>query len=217
LIDADGDTKVDVEEGADDDTIRMDVGNTGTHGPIADIFVLNAGAWTVDMGGGLGSGAVGAPISLSAGDAGGEGGSAAGGAVNITAGNSATSGDGGSITLTAGAGAGLGSDGAVIIPDSTAPTVTTNKLYSVSGALTWNGIDLTAANQYTESFDNGDLGGGVIAITHSLGRRYTHVTVYDSSAIIVQPDSVTATSTSVTTIDLGSFGAITGTWNVVIS
>ena len=82
------------------------------------------------------------PIDIIASDAGATSGD--GGAVSITAGAASGSGDGGSITLTPGAGAGNGSAGAIIIPTTTAPTVTTNKLYNVAGALTWNGTDLTA-------------------------------------------------------------------------
>jgi len=42
------------------------------------------------------------------------------------------------------AGTDAGSAGAIVIPTQTAPAVTTNKLYNVAGALTWNGTDLTA-------------------------------------------------------------------------
>ncbi len=195
-------------------TVRGGVGDTG------------GGSATLRSGNGTSSGSVlltvgtsttGAPgnVSIVSGNL--TAGTQKGGEVTIDAGDvtAAGTGDGGDITLTAGTSI-AGSAGAIVIPDQTAPSSTTNKLYSVSGALTWNGIDLTA-NQYTEAFDDGDLTAGVIAITHSLGRQYTHVTVYDSSDIIVQPDAVTATSTSVSTIDLSSFGTISGTWNVVIS
>ncbi len=85
------------------------------------------------------------PVVITASDAGATSGD--GGAVSITAGAGAgaVSGHaGGDITITPGAGAGAGSAGAVVITATTAPTVTTNKLYNVAGALTWNGTDLTA-------------------------------------------------------------------------
>jgi len=68
-----------------------------------------------------------------------------GGSVNISAGVGVDAGDGGNINLTPGAGAGAGSAGAIIIAQTAAPTVTTDKLYNDGGALTWNGIDISAA------------------------------------------------------------------------
>jgi len=166
----------------------------------------------------IGSSTTGVPGKIVAGAGNLSAGTQDGGDITFDAGDvtAAGTGDGGDIILTAGTSV-AGSAGSVVLPDQTAPSVTTNKLYSVSGALNWNGIDLTAVNQYTEAFDDSDLTAGVLTVTHSLGRRYNHVTVYDNGAIIVQPDSVTATSTSVTTIDLTSFGTLTGTWNVVVS
>jgi len=52
---------------------------------------------------------------------------------------------GGDIVLTPGVGTGGGSAGAIVIPQTIAPTVTSNKLYNVSGAIIWDGVDLTAA------------------------------------------------------------------------
>ena len=71
-------------------------------------------------------------------------------------------------------------------------------------------------SQYDEAFTNASLVGGVLTVTHSLGRQYVQVAVYDDSDVLIQPDTVTATSTTVTTIDLTSFGVLAGTWNVVI-
>ena len=86
IQDADLDTKIDVEEGPDDDTIRMDVGDDPAgYTAVTDIFVLNAAGWSVDMGTpGLGSGVAGAPISLTAGDGAAEGG--VGGAFTVVTG-----------------------------------------------------------------------------------------------------------------------------------
>jgi len=52
--------------------------------------------------------------------------------------------DGGDLILTPGSKFGTGTDGAIIVTATTAPGVTTNKLYNIAGALTWNGTDLTA-------------------------------------------------------------------------
>ncbi len=80
--------------------------------------------------------------------------------------------------------------------------------------------DLTAtavATRYEEAFDDSDLAASILTVTHSLGTRFNHVTIYDNNDIAIQPDSVTATSTTVATIDLTSFGTLTGTWNLVVS
>ena len=66
-----------------------------------------------------------------------------GGFIEILAGDGGSvSGAAGDITLAAGIAAGTGSQGAIIIPDSSAPDTTTNKLYVVSGNLFWNGVQL---------------------------------------------------------------------------
>ncbi len=79
-----------------------------------------------------------------------------GGGVRITGGNAGNGNyPGGNITLTMGAGSGSGSTGAIRIVQSTAPTVTTDKLYNEGGALTWNGIDLTAGGSALEVEDDG--------------------------------------------------------------
>ena len=70
---------------------------------------------------------------------------------------------------------------------------------------------------YTTSFTDGDLSSGILTVTHSLGRQYVGFFIYDNNGLWVQPDSVTATSTTVLTIDLSSFGTLTGTYNIRIT
>jgi hypothetical protein len=70
---------------------------------------------------------------------------------------------------------------------------------------------------YTQTFVDGDLTAGVIAISHNLDDQYPLVQVYDNSNNVVIPDEITATSTSVTTLDLSGFGTLVGTYRVVIS
>ena len=64
-----------------------------------------------------------------------------GGDVRITAGSAGTAGPGGDIRLQAGTG--ISTAGAIVIPTQVAPSPTTDKLYNVAGALTWNAVDLT--------------------------------------------------------------------------
>jgi len=69
---------------------------------------------------------------------------------------------------------------------------------------------------FVQSFTNGDLTAGILTVTHNLNKQYVSVTVYNNSDLIIIPDDVTATSVNVSTIDLLSFGTLTGTWQAVI-
>jgi len=99
-------------------------------------------------------------ISITGGSVSAGAGTGAGGDIAITSGDGGlTSGDAGDITLTPGT-ATSGSDGAINIAQTTAPTVTTDKLYNVAGALTWNGIDLTVNTHPDYEAQKGSDGAG---------------------------------------------------------
>lgn len=55
-----------------------------------------------------------------------------------------------------------------------------------------------------------------ITVTHNLGRRYVQVTVYDENNMEILMDEVTATSTTVVTLDKSSYGTVVGTWNILV-
>lgn len=71
-------------------------------------------------------------------------------------------------------------------------------------------------NKHIKAFTNADLVAGVLTHLHNLGEQYVQVQVYNNNNKLVQPDDVTATSTTTSTIDLSSFGAIAGTWRSVV-
>ncbi len=73
------------------------------------------------------------------------------------------------------------------------------------------------SNTYTTTFDNDDLSSGILTVTHSLTAQYVQAVVYDNNDIVVFPDNVTGTNDTTTTIDLSSYGSISGTWNVRIN
>jgi len=60
------------------------------------------------------------------------------------------------------------------------------------------------------------VGGSAIALNHNLNSQYVSVTIYDNNGKIVIPDDVTATSTTVATLDISSYGTISGTWRAVV-
>jgi hypothetical protein len=72
-----------------------------------------------------------------------------------------------------------------------------------------------AEGSYTETFTSADISGGILSVTHNLDSQYNGVFVFDNSDQEIQPDDITSTSTSVTTIDLSSY-TITGTWRTLI-
>jgi hypothetical protein len=69
---------------------------------------------------------------------------------------------------------------------------------------------------YRTAFTNATLTAGVLTVTHSLGNKFVQVQVTDNTDKVIQPDDITMTSTTVTTIDLTSYGTLTGTWNVCV-
>jgi hypothetical protein len=93
-------------------------------------------------------------------------------------------------------------------------TITTNALSTPKK------ITITAAGgsatSYRTDFDNTDLASGILTVTHSLAQKYVLVQVYNNSDKMIIPDNITLTNTNSLSIDLGSFGTIAGTWNVVV-
>lgn len=72
-------------------------------------------------------------------------------------------------------------------------------------------------NSYTDSFVNADLTAGILAVTHNLATQVVHATIYDGSNNQVTPDEITLVNTNSLSVDLSSFGTISGTWNVKVS
>jgi hypothetical protein len=99
---------------------------------------------------------------------------------------------------------------AVVKPVLIADTTTTGFIFNMRGST------VTDSTSFTDSFVDGDLSTGVLTITHNLGRQYVQVQIFDDSDNLVQPDDITLTDSNTTTVDLLSFGAISGTWHFVI-
>lgn len=69
---------------------------------------------------------------------------------------------------------------------------------------------------YRTSFTNATLSSGSLTVTHGLNQQFVQLIIYDNNNKQLQPDDITATSATVSTVDLSSFGTLTGTWNVVV-
>jgi len=95
------------------------------------------------------------------------------------------------------------------------PTINGQAITSTTaGVMSWSSG--AVASSYVDDFTNVDLVAGILTVTHNLGSKYCVVAVYNNNDKIIIPDDVTGTDANTTTIDLSSFGTITGTWNVRI-
>jgi microcystin-dependent protein len=92
-------------------------------------------------------------------------------------------------------------------------STTTATFYNMRGAVIGGG-----ATTFFTTFDNTDLAAGVLTCTHNFGHQYTSTpTVIDNNGkVIPVADDIDFISTTALTIDLSSFGTISGTWRVVI-
>lgn len=75
--------------------------------------------------------------------------------------------------------------------------------------------NLAAAGIYRATFTNASLTGGVLTATHNLGQKIVSVQISDNNDKLILPDDTTLISTTACSVDLTSFGTLTGTWNVL--
>ena len=72
-------------------------------------------------------------------------------------------------------------------------------------------------SQYELAFDDTNLVAGILEVTHNLNEMFVDVQIANNDNKLINPDDITYTSTSVTTIDLTTYGPLTGeTWNLKI-
>lgn len=75
----------------------------------------------------------------------------------------------------------------------------------------------SGTTSYRTSFTDASLSAGVLTVTHSLGQSVVNVMVFDNNNKNVRPDDITLVDSNSLTVDLTSFGTLTGTWNVVVN
>jgi len=98
----------------------------------------------------------------------------------------------------------------------TVGTSTTIPAYDGTNNTKITPAQIVSARIVRNTFTNAGLTTGSIAITHNLAVAGVLVQIYDENNQLVQPDNITLTSNNVATVDLSSFGAISGTWSYVI-
>ena len=70
----------------------------------------------------------------------------------------------------------------------------------------------------TSTFVAGDLSSvGILAIGHSLTIAAPNVSVYDNNDNLIWPDEINLVDTDNLTVDLASYGTISGTWSYRVS
>jgi hypothetical protein len=70
---------------------------------------------------------------------------------------------------------------------------------------------------YIMTFDNTSLVTGVLTVTHNFGHQYPGMPIVtDNNGKMIIPDEVTFTTANAFTVDLTSYGVISGTWRVVV-
>jgi hypothetical protein len=75
---------------------------------------------------------------------------------------------------------------------------------------------VSSTTSYYRAFTDADLVDGVLTVTHNLGHRYCSVTVFDDTPKMVIPDDITLTGDTTLTVNLFSYGPISGTWKVIL-
>jgi len=70
------------------------------------------------------------------------------------------------------------------------------------------------SGSYFTTFTNADLVTGVLTVIHNLGTRLCGVIVFNNSNKICFPDDITLSSSTSCTVDLSSYGTLSGTWGV---
>lgn len=76
----------------------------------------------------------------------------------------------------------------------------------------------SAIGGLTQTFVDGDLvSGGILQINHNIGQRVVFVDIYDNNYKKIEPDEITLTDTNNCSVDLSSFGTLSGTWTAILS
>ena len=103
-------------------------------------------------------------------------------------------------------------EGYISKPCFIADSTTSGYFFNMRGAVIGGG-----ASCYTTTFTSANLTAGVLTVTHNFGHQYCSApTIINNSGLVVQPDEITYTSTTQLTVDLSSYGAIAGTWRVIV-
>ena len=77
-------------------------------------------------------------------------------------------------------------------------------------------VVVTNSRVYRDTFSNVDLVAGILTVNHNLGRQIVMLQVSNNLNQVIVPDLVTLASTNTATVDLSSYGVLTGNWAVMV-
>ena len=109
----------------------------------------------------------------------------------------------GAITATA-----PSTEGHTIKPVLIADSTTTGFVFNMRG------ITVTTTESFFKVFTDADA--PVVSVEHNLGHKYAVVQVFNNSDKMVMPDDITLVDDDNLTVDLTSFGTLTGQWRIVV-
>lgn len=72
-------------------------------------------------------------------------------------------------------------------------------------------------NAYRLSFTNSSLVSGILSVNHNLDETYVNVQVFDNNNNFIVPDNINLVDANDLTVDLLSYGTITGTYNLIVT
>jgi hypothetical protein len=75
---------------------------------------------------------------------------------------------------------------------------------------------LVTPSFYRASFTSANVSNGSYVIAHNLGQQFVAITLVDNTNSVVMPDNIVMTNATASTMDLTSFGALSGTWQVIV-
>jgi len=101
-------------------------------------------------------------------------------------------------------------EGAIVKPVLVADSTTSGYIFNMRG------FEVTGTTSWYQAFTNADLTAGVLTVNHNLGHKYAIVQIYDNNDDMVMPDGISLTDANNLDVDLTSYGAITGTWRVIV-
>jgi len=80
----------------------------------------------------------------------------------------------------------------------------------------WRGTEITKeSTSYFLSFTNLDLSDNILTVNHNFGHKYTTVQIYDNNDKLIVPDEVTLSNINSLTVNVSSYGEISGTWHAI--
>ena len=117
----------------------------------------------------------------------------------------------------------LGGTGVTVTPNGDEFTVSVDDyISSTEVALISSGLDSrldaieTSSSRFLSTFEESNISGGELTVTHNLDEEYVSVTVFDNNKKVIKPDEITMVDANTLVVEFSTFQPITGTWRVLV-